>query len=236
MNYSTLLRRSVDSDDYFKNPSIGLYRYYPSELERPLLLSLVQLLWDRGEANGYAHFLTDNPLPDTPPHEVLLRVALGDHQVSNVTAEVEARTAGIKVYFPALQPGRHWEEDPFMEIQKQTTFPMTDGSLMVYYDSGPVGFTGSRGVGVAPPPVGNVPPRTEWGYGRDPHGDPRNADSGVRHAVTFLNGPAINGQDRGTIESCAITGAGDYVGGDPVAGDERCYANGWNGYDSLPVP
>ena len=38
-------------------------RHYPNELERPLILSLMQMLWDRGEANGYAHHMTDDPLP-----------------------------------------------------------------------------------------------------------------------------------------------------------------------------
>ena len=56
---------------------------YTDELEQPLVLSLSQMLWDRGEPNGYAHRMTDNPLPNTPPHEVLMNVAFGDHQVSN---------------------------------------------------------------------------------------------------------------------------------------------------------
>ena len=54
----------------------------------------MQQLWDRGEANGYAQHMTSDPLPNTPPHEVLLHPALGDHQVAQVTAEVEARTIG----------------------------------------------------------------------------------------------------------------------------------------------
>ena len=48
-----------------------LYPYYPNELERPLVLSLIQILWDRGEPNGYAWHMTDDPLPNTPPHKVL---------------------------------------------------------------------------------------------------------------------------------------------------------------------
>ena len=32
-------------------------------LERPLLLSLIQMLWDRGEPNGYAWHMTSDPLP-----------------------------------------------------------------------------------------------------------------------------------------------------------------------------
>ena len=48
MNYSTLLRRSVDFDQY----AVVLYQNYPNELERPLILSLMQMLWDRGEATA----------------------------------------------------------------------------------------------------------------------------------------------------------------------------------------
>jgi hypothetical protein len=240
MNYSALLRRSVDSDDYFKNPVIGLYKYYPNESDRALLLSLIQIMWDRGEANGYSHNITGNPLPNTPPHEVLLRLAFGDHQVANVTAETVARTIGAKVYYPALQPGRHWEQDPFMDLEKVSTFPWQDGSLMAYYDGGPTTFDGRKRQGDATPPNENLPPREEWDFGKDPHSLPRDAKSGVRHAVTFLNGPGLAlGSTRGTIESCAITGAGDYFSSGmtpippPAVGDERCYSNGWNGIDGL---
>jgi hypothetical protein len=90
MNYSLLLDRSVDFDDY----KLILYPYYPNEVERPLVLSLIQILWDRGEPNGYAWHMTDDPLPNTPKHKVLQLLSFGDHQVSNVATEVEARTIG----------------------------------------------------------------------------------------------------------------------------------------------
>ena len=51
-------------------------------------------MWDRGEPNGYANHMTDDPLPGTPPHKVLIEMAYGDHQVANVQTEVEARTIG----------------------------------------------------------------------------------------------------------------------------------------------
>jgi hypothetical protein len=208
MNYSTLLRRSVDSDEYFKIPGIGLYPNYPDELQRPLLLSLVQLLWDRGEGNGYAHNLTTDPLPNTNPHEVLLQAALGDHQVANITAEVEARTAGAAVYSPALEPGRHWEATPFMGLDQVSSFPYTGGSMLVYYDGGPVGFNGTRGEGTATPPDQNVPPREEWGFGGDPHGYPRAAADGLAQEESFLAGSGV--------PACA----------DP---DGHCFSNGWTG-------
>ena len=49
-----------------------MYEAYPNELERQLIFSLIQTLWDRAEANGYAQHMTDDPLPNTPPHEVML--------------------------------------------------------------------------------------------------------------------------------------------------------------------
>jgi hypothetical protein len=78
MNYSVLLPRSVDFDQF----AAILYPSYPDETARPLLLDLMQMLWDRGEPNGYAARMTDDPLPNTPPHQVLMNVAFGDHQVT----------------------------------------------------------------------------------------------------------------------------------------------------------
>ena len=214
MNYSTLLRRSVDSDQYFKTDGIGLYNHYPDEHERPMLLSLVQLLWDRGEANGYANNMTLDPLPDTPEHRVMLRVAYGDHQVTNFSAEVEARTIGAGVYSPALNPGRHWDVDPFLGMEKVSTFPNVGDSMLVYFDSGPVDFIGDRGQGIGQPPIEEMPPRTEWGYGRDPHEDPRRSPDGVDQATTFLKNATIN--------SCELI--------TPIpSGDAHCYANGYQG-------
>ncbi|MCB0870192.1 MAG: hypothetical protein KDB52_05110 [Solirubrobacterales bacterium] len=212
INYSLLLRRSVDSDEYFKAPGVGLYANYPDLASRPLLLSLMQLLWDRGEGNGYAEALTDNPLPNTNPHEVLLRVALGDHQVTNFAAEVEARTIGAKRYSPTLLPARTWDLD-YEALPPVSTFPTSVGeSIMVYYDGGPPSFEGTRDPGSGVPPLENVPPRPEWGFGSDPHGFPRHSADGKQHAADFL--------ETGTIDACA----------DPSG---YCFSNGWDGSTGL---
>ena len=102
MNYSVLLPRSVDFDTYSK----VFYPKYPDELERPLALDLAQVLWDRGEADGYAQHMTSSPLPRTPRHVVLMHVAFGDHQVTQYQADVEARTIGARIHTPILAPGR----------------------------------------------------------------------------------------------------------------------------------
>ena len=143
MNYSTLLRRSVDFDDYAHGISrealdteAGLYDNYPNELERPLILSLVQMLWDRGEANGYAHHMTSDPLANTPPHEVLLHPAFGDHQVANVTTEVEARTIGAHRLPAGDGPGTPLGPGSVLPIPAIASFPFS-GSALVVWDSGP---------------------------------------------------------------------------------------------------
>ena len=114
MGYSTLLYRSVDFDTYegFLDPA------YPNALDRALLLSMSQMLWDRSEPNGYAHVMTSNPLPNTPAHEVLMNVALGDHQVTNYQAEVEARTIGAKVHTPVVYNGRWPDFDVAWDIDR----------------------------------------------------------------------------------------------------------------------
>jgi hypothetical protein len=221
MNYSTLLRRSSDSGAYFEIPGIGLYANYTNQLERPLLLSLMQLLWDRGEANGYAHHMTDDPLPNTPPHRVLLQLAYGDHQVSNLAAETEARTIGARVHTPALDPGRHWEANPFLGIPAITQYPYRGSAALVYYDGGPLGFDGERDCtdengnpqhGTARAPIVELPPNPVSVYGCDSHSYPRRALDDVTHAATWL-------QPNGFIDRCL----------DPGPVPRPCYANGYTG-------
>jgi len=208
MNYSTLLQRSVDFDQYAELPDLGLYDNYPDQGERQLLLGIMQMLWDRGEANGYAHHMTDDPLPNTPTHAVLLHVAVGDHQVSNITAEVEARTIGAKIMAPGVDPGRHWQKDPFFQLPSIDSYPY-GGSALVYWDGGPPGFMGTDGEGSGVTPLKNVPPRPEWGFGGDPHSYPRKT-------------PAARQQMSDWMQP-GMTGALQSDCGGP------CYSNGYTG-------
>jgi hypothetical protein len=176
MNYSTLLQRSVDFDTYaaIVDPN------YPDELERQLELSQIQLLWDRGEANGYAQHMTTDPLPNTPPHTVLMHVAFGDHQVSDTAAEVEARTIGARAYRPVLDAGRSpWRR--FQLIPTIGSFPF-NGSAIVMWDTGPVRMVGTAIEGTDAPPRTNTPNRS----GDDPHGNPRSTPSARVQKSRFL--------------------------------------------------
>jgi hypothetical protein len=186
MNYSTLLSRSVDFDTYAEGnfegveTPLGLYDAYPNELERPLILSLIQTLWDRAEADGYAEHMTTDPYPNTPPHKVLMQVAFGDHQVANIAAETEARTIGARAYQPALDPGRASVETLF-GIPPIGRFPF-DGSAIVYWDSGPMRTENGQTVGTPAPPKGNVAPS----QGEDPHELPRREPEARLQKSEFL--------------------------------------------------
>ena len=160
MTYSRLLTRSIDFDVYAE----VLYPSYPDELIRPLLLSLVQTLWDRGEPNGYAWHMTDDPYPNTPAHTVLLHEAFGDHQVANVATEIEARTIGARLRRPALDPGRHTDRVPFYGIEPIRKYPYR-GSAFVVWDTGPLRPAGCEAPGppdcegTPAPPITNTAPR-----------------------------------------------------------------------------
>ncbi len=104
MNYSVLLNRSVDFDHTRCSFEPVLHRR--ARCASSSCSRSIQMLWDRGEANGYAHRMTDEPLPNTPAHEVLMNVGFGDHQVTTWQADVEARTIGAQIHDPVVYDGR----------------------------------------------------------------------------------------------------------------------------------
>jgi hypothetical protein len=182
MNYSVLLPRSVDFD-----PFAGiLYPSYPDETARPLILDLMQMLWDRGEPDGYANRMTSDPLPGTPPHQVLMNIALGDHQVTDYQADVEARTVGASAHRPVLYRGRWPNTDVLWSVPSIRHYPYT-GSAIYYWDVGPVREDPAKPgsfIGVPPPPYENLPNRE----GEDPHGAPRAAPAEQQLVSDFFAG------------------------------------------------
>jgi len=200
MNYSTLLRRSIDFDTY----AVVMYTAYPDELERPLLLSLVQLLWDRGESNGYAHHMTSDPYPGTPPHQVLMQVAYGDHQVTNWASAVMARTIGARLRAPVLDPGRSNEVDPWWGLEQVRSPRASGDAFLSVWDVGPLRTVDGRTKGTPPPPPDEVP-NTE---GVDPHGpDASEGPVGQAQLGAWMKG-------RGFVDVC---------------GSAPCYLDGWTG-------
>jgi hypothetical protein len=170
INYSVLLPRSRDWDTY----SLVMYPAYPKQLERPLALGLVQILWDRGEGDGFAQHMTTAPLPNTPSHTVLLHVAFGDQQVSDYQADVEARTIGASIHSPILAAGRSRQAEPSFGIPRIGAYPFA-GSAIVYWDAG--------AARVSAPPLENVPNRAL----EDPHEYPRRTPAARQQKSEFLH-------------------------------------------------
>jgi hypothetical protein len=165
MNYSLLLNRSKDFDQYLEI----MKPKYPNELERQLIISMVQGMWDRGEGNGYANHITRDPLPDTPAKTILMEAGVGDQQVTTVAAEIEARTIGARVYEPTFKSGRQPPINTFYGFQALRD--NDTGSGIVMWDSG-----------MALPPTTNTPPR----IGDDAHEDPRATPANREQKSRFL--------------------------------------------------
>jgi hypothetical protein len=186
MNYSTLLQRSTDfgtgkapdpANPDLPEYSYGLYTSYPNQLQRPMIFSLMQTLWDRAEADGYAEHMTGDPYPNTPAHHVMLQGGIGDHQVAQVAAETEARTIGARAHFPYAAPGRDLDKgNPIYGVPAVSKYPF-DGSMIEEWDIGPPRLIDGKKTGdgtfygTPPPPNTNTPPNGD-DY-QDPHEYPR---------------------------------------------------------------
>lgn len=201
MNHSVLISRSGAWDRLRSVFDLA----YPNGAERPLALGLIQMLWDRAEANGYAHRMTGEPLPDSPTHRVLFDLAFGDHQVTNWQSNVEARTIGARAIVPFISSGRWPGVDVRWGMDPVSTFPY-DGSAIAYWDGGPLRpGSGSAGfIGTGPPPFANIAPV----LGEDPHEFPGVSETAIGMIDGFLR------------EGGAVT--------NPCA-PGPCLAGGWTG-------
>jgi hypothetical protein len=191
MNYSTLLFRSVDFDSYL----VLLTFNYLDPSQYPLIFGLAQMLWDRAEANGHANHVTHDTYPDTPAKKILLHVGFGDFQVSDMSAQVQARTYGAHLHRPAFDPSgfaaanpdglprEFWQVNPYWDLPAIPASPVPDappgfedatyrfdGSALVVWDFGnlqsPNENQPQSDVG---PELGPCPA----GRGGDPHECPR---------------------------------------------------------------
>jgi hypothetical protein len=155
-----------------------LLEHYPDQSLHPLILDLLQQLWDRADPDGYAEQMTSQPLPDTPPHVVLMQIAYGDFEVSMYAAAVEARTIGAYAHEPALEleGDRLQDANLFFGIAAISRYPF-EGSAIVLWDSGP-GRT-------QPPPLADLPPVAS-AANEDPHEDPRYTPAAQLQVSDFL--------------------------------------------------
>jgi hypothetical protein len=121
INYSLLLERSRDWPRY----ATTLEGAYADPLVGTLILNLMQQEWDRTEPTAVADSMTHGGFPETPEKQVLMQIAIGDDEVSNLGAEYQARTMGVPVITPS--PSMPWG---IANAASSTT------SGMIYYDFG----------------------------------------------------------------------------------------------------
>ncbi len=194
MPYNLLLNRSIDFGVYeiFLEAAYG-YNGFATQVA----LGLVQMNWDRSEPSGFAPYMTEDLLPGTPAHHVLIHVAPGDHQVSTFGAHVLARAINA-VNMESDDPA-----EPVMESiygLEQAPGPFTDRSAIVEYD-----------FGLEPNPATN----TAASDGCDPHDRVRDLDPSFDQQDVFFRTGTIEWKCKG------LCNCNDDVTGDPKE-EDRC--------------
>ncbi len=178
--YSFLLFRSVDFDDF----RLVIRLFYPDYRMDQLLIAIAQMLWDRVEPNGYSHHIVENNLPGVDPKEVLMRTAIGDHQVVTFAGHIMARTMKAKHLTTGLRD--IWELDPVASTQS--------GSFYTEYDFALPGQ-----------PYCNVP----MSMCDDPHEYPRRREASRKQLDEFLrNGTGTNHCAPGDADEHQVTELG----------------------------
>jgi len=171
MPYSLLVFRSVDFDQF-----LTLIRlFYPDRRTNQLLLGMGQMPWDRVEPMGWAHHVTENTVGGVNPKEVLMRAAVGDHQVTTLGAHILARTMNAPMIDSGLQDASIRREIWGIEKVESTD----SGSFYIELDFGQPGGE----------PACNVP----MSLCNDPHERPRRLESSRVQLDEFLqNGTGTN--------------------------------------------
>jgi hypothetical protein len=178
--YSFLLFRSVDFDDFL----LVIRVFYQDYRMSQQLIGMAQMLWDRVEPNGYSHHLSENPLPGVGTKTVLMRDAIGDHQVTTFAGQLMARTIGAPHLTTGLREA--WGLTPVEST--------ASGSFYNEYDFGLPGQ-----------PYCNVP----MGMCGDPHGDLRKRVAARKQLNEFLrNGTGTNHCATGDGDEYQVTADG----------------------------
>ncbi|MEI8126682.1 MAG: hypothetical protein WCG86_02575 [Actinomycetota bacterium] len=163
LNYGgLLLNRSVDWSEFSAvyNPA------YPNSTDQQVGLQLAQLLWDRGENDGYAEHLTKNPYGGTKVKQIFIVENYGDHQVSNMSQEVLARTIGAAAHAPAFNATYLLDSS----VAVRTNLPVTSLwglPVLNQTKSAPAALV-LWDFGTPTPPTVNTAP-SGASYGHDPH-------------------------------------------------------------------
>eukprot|EP00054_Salpingoeca_dolichothecata_P016522 m.96985 g.96985 ORF g.96985 m.96985 type:complete len:639 (-) comp22014_c0_seq1:116-2032(-) len=169
--FGLLLPRSADFDILYDI----LRPRYTKPQDRMLLLSVMQLLWDRCEPSGWLHHISDSPLPNTTSHRVIFHYGLGDAQVSWLGTMTAARSVGAKMYSSNV---KEYNATLF-------GFPFVDDSTVLKEGNLALGFD----FGVPPVPYVNVAPSKKY----DTHEDTRRTSFAQEQTHQFLaTGEIVN--------------------------------------------
>ncbi len=183
-----LLNRSVDWNQF----SAVYDKAYTDPVDQQIVLQFAQLLWDRGENEGYAEHLTSNPYPGIPAKQVFIIENYGDHQVTNVSAEMLARTIGAANHQPAFNAS-------FFGAMPRADIPVTPQYGLPPLDQTKPAKAGLVlwDYGTPTPPTDNLAPNGS-AYGADPHGDGRGNALLLDQITTFLTSGVIPDECGGT--------------------------------------
>lgn len=106
---------------------------YPRFLDRAMLMTMVQSLWDVGEPATVAPHVLEGSLPCglgeercpggvTPGHHVLAQIGVDDEQVANITSYMMAGTMGLPVMTPS----------PYTPFGLETVTTTVPDALVIY--------------------------------------------------------------------------------------------------------
>jgi hypothetical protein len=164
--YSLVLNRSQDFSSFF----LIIQAAFPGGRNIQMFLGALQMTWDRMEPDGYAPYINQNMLPNTPQHQVLIHAALGDYQVTPLGAHVIARAVGAKNLSPVNRELFGIPDAPA---------PIDGGSGIVEWD-----------FGLLPAPETNTPPSNlcpadASAHCGDPHDVLRTLPAAIQQEVTW---------------------------------------------------
>jgi hypothetical protein len=203
MNWSLIIRRSNVWSGY----ALAYEPAYPDSLVQALGLSLIQMIWDRADSNGYANHITDDALPGSKLSRIIIQSPLGDQILTETAAELMQRSLETKRHNPSIVEGRHIAVEPYIGIAPITTYPF-EGNAVMHWDSGPFPIDGHDGTPLQR--TENLP--RNLGY--DTHSMPIGQPGTWEQKNTFWRtGEVIN-----------------------VCGAQPCYADGYDGTPGVYDP
>jgi hypothetical protein len=97
--WAVMIQRSSN----FYALDVLLKRRFPAALDRALLISISQTLWDYTDPITFAPHLLGAPLPGLSPKKVILQESRYDDQVPNIATRLIARAAGLPLLRPEVE-------------------------------------------------------------------------------------------------------------------------------------